>query len=43
MYERYIDPRQRAKAVRFVRDAAGRRVQLYGSRPSKLTLCVGGT
>jgi hypothetical protein len=36
MYERYIDPRHRAKAVRFVRDAAGQRVQLYGDRPSKL-------
>jgi predicted TIM-barrel fold metal-dependent hydrolase len=36
MYERYIDPVHRAKAVRFVRDHQGRRVQLYGSRPSKL-------
>jgi predicted TIM-barrel fold metal-dependent hydrolase len=36
MYERYIDPSRREKAVRFVRDADGRRVQLYGSRPSRL-------
>jgi predicted TIM-barrel fold metal-dependent hydrolase len=36
MYERYIDPAHRDKAVRFVRDAHGRRVQLYGSRPSRL-------
>src|SRR5687767_3188964 len=36
MYERYIDPAHRAKAVRFVRDASGRRVQMYGDRPSKL-------
>jgi predicted TIM-barrel fold metal-dependent hydrolase len=36
MYERYIDPGQRDKAVRFVRDENGRRVQLYGSRPSRL-------
>src|SRR5262245_1980018 len=36
MYERYIDPKYRAKAVRFVRDDAGRRVQMYGDRPSKL-------
>jgi predicted TIM-barrel fold metal-dependent hydrolase len=38
MYERYIEPRQREKAVRFVTDASGRRVQLFGSRPSKLAL-----
>src|SRR5215813_11453495 len=36
MYERYIDPKYRDKAVRFVRDDAGRRVQMYGDRPSKL-------
>lgn len=36
MYERYIDPKYRDKAVRFVRDASGRRVQMYGDRPSKL-------
>ena len=36
MYERYIDPKHRDKVVRFVRDASGRRVQMYGSRPSKL-------
>src|SRR5215475_5976190 len=36
MYERYIDPRWRAKAVRFVRDGSGQRVQLFGDRPSKL-------
>ena len=36
MYERYIDPRFRDKAVRFVRGEDGRRVQLFGSRPSKL-------
>jgi predicted TIM-barrel fold metal-dependent hydrolase len=36
MYERYIDPRHRDKVVRFVRGADGQRVQLYGSRPSKL-------
>src|SRR2546422_2544882 len=36
MYERYIDPKYRDKVVRFVRDGAGRRVQMYGGRPSKL-------
>src|SRR5262245_43729243 len=36
MYERYIEPRYRDKVVRFVIDDRGRRVQLYGSRPSKL-------
>jgi predicted TIM-barrel fold metal-dependent hydrolase len=36
MYERYIDPKLRDRAVRFVRDGSGRRVQMYGSRPSKL-------
>ncbi len=36
MYERYIDPRFRDKAVRFVRGSDGRRVQLFGDRPSKL-------
>ncbi len=36
MYERYIDPRFREKAVRFVRAEDGRRVQLFGDRPSKL-------
>src|SRR5262249_10477222 len=36
MYQRYIDPKHGAKAVRFVRDASGRRVQMYGDRPSKL-------
>jgi predicted TIM-barrel fold metal-dependent hydrolase len=36
MYERYIDPGQREKAVRWVSDDRGRRVQLFGSRPSKL-------
>jgi predicted TIM-barrel fold metal-dependent hydrolase len=36
MYERYIDPGQREKAVRWVSDDHGRRVQLFGSRPSKL-------
>jgi len=36
MYERYIDPRHREKAVRFVVDDRGRRVQLFGCRPSKL-------
>ena len=36
MYERYIDPRFREKAVRFVYDSQGRRVQLFGGRPSKL-------
>jgi predicted TIM-barrel fold metal-dependent hydrolase len=38
MYERYIDPEHRDKAVRFVRDARGRRVQLFGGRPSRLAL-----
>jgi predicted TIM-barrel fold metal-dependent hydrolase len=38
MYERYIDPKHRDKAVRFVRDEHGRRVQLFGSRPSRLAL-----
>jgi predicted TIM-barrel fold metal-dependent hydrolase len=36
MYERYIEPRFRDKAVRFVRDEDGERVQLFGARPSKL-------
>ncbi|MEN8160573.1 MAG: amidohydrolase family protein [Myxococcota bacterium] len=36
MYERYIEPRHREKAVRWVRDAHGHRVQLFGDRPSKL-------
>jgi predicted TIM-barrel fold metal-dependent hydrolase len=36
MYERYIDPGSREKAVRFVYDDSGRRVQLFGGRPSKL-------
>jgi predicted TIM-barrel fold metal-dependent hydrolase len=38
MYERYIEPKHRDKAVRFVRDDRGRRVQLFGSRPSRLAL-----
>lgn len=36
MYERYIDPRFRDKAVRFVSTPDGGRVQLFGDRPSKL-------
>jgi predicted TIM-barrel fold metal-dependent hydrolase len=36
MYERYIEPRFRGKAVRFVTDERGQRIQLFGSRPSKL-------
>jgi predicted TIM-barrel fold metal-dependent hydrolase len=36
MYERYIDPRFRDKAVRYVRGEDGERVQLFGGRPSKL-------
>jgi len=36
MYERYIDPRFREKAVRFVHTADGDRVQLFGDRPSRL-------
>jgi predicted TIM-barrel fold metal-dependent hydrolase len=38
MYERYIDPAFRDRAVRFVRDASGRRIQMFGSRPSRLAL-----
>lgn len=38
MYERYIDPRWRSKAVRFVTGPDGRRVQLFGERPSRLAL-----
>jgi len=38
MYERYIEPRQRDKAVRFAVDASGQRVQMFGSRPSRLAL-----
>jgi predicted TIM-barrel fold metal-dependent hydrolase len=38
MYERYIDPAFRERAVRFVRDASGRRIQMFGSRPSRLAL-----
>jgi predicted TIM-barrel fold metal-dependent hydrolase len=34
MYERYIDPKLRDKAVRFVTDEHGERVQLFGSQPS---------
>jgi predicted TIM-barrel fold metal-dependent hydrolase len=36
MYERYIEPRYRDKAVRYVRGPDGGRVQLFGDRPSKL-------
>jgi len=36
MYERYIDPGDREKAVRFVYDDSGQRVQLFGGRRSKL-------
>ena len=36
MYERYIDPRFRDKAVRYVESKDGERVQLFGDRPSKL-------
>ncbi len=36
MYERYIDPGQRDRAVRYVRDADGNTVQLFGDRPSRL-------
>jgi predicted TIM-barrel fold metal-dependent hydrolase len=36
MYERYIEPRFRDKAVRFVETPDGERVQLFGTRPSKL-------
>jgi predicted TIM-barrel fold metal-dependent hydrolase len=38
MYERYIDPGRREKAVRFVTGADGQRVQMFGSRPSRLAL-----
>lgn len=36
MYERYIDPRHRELAVRWVTGDDGRRVQLFAGRPSKL-------
>lgn len=36
MYERYIEPRYRGKAVRYVQGPDGHRVQLFGDRPSKL-------
>jgi predicted TIM-barrel fold metal-dependent hydrolase len=38
MYERYIDPKWRHKAVRFVTGPDGKRVQLFGERPSRLAL-----
>jgi len=38
MYERYIEPRWRAKAVRFVTGPDGKRVQLFGEHPSRLAL-----
>jgi len=34
MYERYIEPRWRDKAVRFVTDDMGRKTLFYGGRPS---------
>src|SRR5689334_10824611 len=34
MYERYIDPKWRDKAVRFVTDDKGRKALFYGGRPS---------
>jgi predicted TIM-barrel fold metal-dependent hydrolase len=37
LYERFIDPRHRDDAIRFVTDADGNRVQLYGGKPSKFT------
>ena len=40
MYERYIDPRFRDKAVRFVQTDDGKRVQLFGDRPSRLGFCL---
>jgi predicted TIM-barrel fold metal-dependent hydrolase len=38
MYERYIDPKWRDKAVRFVTDERGRKTQLFAGRPSKNAL-----
>jgi predicted TIM-barrel fold metal-dependent hydrolase len=37
LYERYIDPELRDKAIRFVTDADGNRVQFYGDKPSTFT------
>jgi len=36
-YERYIDPKQRELAIRYVMDGNGRRMQLFGGRPSKFS------
>jgi len=36
MFVRYIDPRWRAKAVEFVTDDRGNRIELFGGKPSKL-------
>ena len=38
MYERYIEPRWRDKAVRFVTDDMGRKALFYGGRPSATAL-----
>ena len=38
VYERYIEPRWRDKAVRWVKDANGELVQLFAGRPSKTRL-----
>ena len=38
MYERYIEPRWRDKAVRFVTDDMGRKTLFYGGRPSATAL-----
>jgi predicted TIM-barrel fold metal-dependent hydrolase len=38
VYERYIEPGQRELAVRFVTDASGNGVQLFGGQPSKVDI-----
>src|SRR4051812_10633607 len=35
LYERFIDPKQRDLAIRYVTDADGRELQLFAGRPSK--------
>src|SRR5262249_49928949 len=38
VYERYIEPRWRDKAVRWVKDERGEDLQLFGGRPSRTRL-----
>ena len=39
LYEKYIDPRQKDLAIRFVKDpVTGKRMQLFGGKPSRFTV-----